>query len=277
MTSADVRRGGAPLDGAHRPRRRACPRAFCVMATGCLSDRAGAAVPGPRELHGQALSHRELAARGRGLHRPAGGRHRHGLVRDPVHPHHREAGRAPLRVPAHAQLLACRPRTCRWTRSISARWKAELPQAPAEARESRVGFVVERNDDARRWPSRPRRGEREYEKRWQRGGLGLRGDLPRHPDQPGRQRHRRRVLPREDPRHRARSRAGRAAHAARRIRSAPSGSASTPTTTRPSTATTSPWWTCARRPSRRSRPTACARRRAATRSTASSSPPASTP
>ena len=61
------------------------------------------------------------------------------------------------------------------------------------------------------------------------------------------------------------------------IRSAPSGSFSIPTTTRPTTATTSRWSISGARRSRRSRPTACAPPMPSTSSTPSSSPRASMP
>jgi cyclohexanone monooxygenase len=52
------------------------------------------------------------------------------------------------------------------------RWKANYKEHRREARESRVGFVVERNDDsALEVPPEVRL--REYEKRWDRGGLGF--------------------------------------------------------------------------------------------------------
>ena len=52
------------------------------------------------------------------------------------------------------------------------RWKAQYPQHRQDARESRVGFVIERNDVSALSVSAEER-EREYEKRWQRGGLGF--------------------------------------------------------------------------------------------------------
>ena len=53
-----------------------------------------------------------------------------------------------------------------------ARWKASYAEHRREARESRVGFVVERNDtSALEVPDEVRR--REYEQRWNRGGLGF--------------------------------------------------------------------------------------------------------
>ena len=52
------------------------------------------------------------------------------------------------------------------------RWKAEYPKHRQAARESRVGFVVERNDVSALSVSAEER-EREYETRWSRGGLGF--------------------------------------------------------------------------------------------------------
>jgi cyclohexanone monooxygenase len=51
-------------------------------------------------------------------------------------------------------------------------WKAEYPKHRQDARESRVGFVVERNDVSALSVSADER-QREYEKRWERGGLGF--------------------------------------------------------------------------------------------------------
>jgi cyclohexanone monooxygenase len=52
------------------------------------------------------------------------------------------------------------------------RWKAEYVKHRQEARESRVGFVVDRNDVSALSVSSEER-TREYEARWQRGGLGF--------------------------------------------------------------------------------------------------------
>jgi cyclohexanone monooxygenase len=52
------------------------------------------------------------------------------------------------------------------------RWKASYAEHRRQARESRVGFVVERNDQSALAVSAEAR-EREYEARWQRGGLGF--------------------------------------------------------------------------------------------------------
>jgi cyclohexanone monooxygenase len=52
------------------------------------------------------------------------------------------------------------------------RWKANYPEHRRQARESRIGFVVERNEaSALAVPAEVR--EREYEARWRRGGLGF--------------------------------------------------------------------------------------------------------
>jgi hypothetical protein len=80
----------------------------------------GAELPRARQLPRQDVSHRTVAARGRGLHRPARGHHRHRLLGHPVDPDHRRAGAAPVRLPAHARTSAS-PRTTR--RSIPS-WSA---------------------------------------------------------------------------------------------------------------------------------------------------------
>ena len=67
--------------------------------------------PGLDAFPGALVPHRALAARGRRLHRPAGGGDRHRLVGDPVDPADRRAGRASVRVPAHRRTTASRPTT----------------------------------------------------------------------------------------------------------------------------------------------------------------------
>jgi cation diffusion facilitator CzcD-associated flavoprotein CzcO len=52
------------------------------------------------------------------------------------------------------------------------RWKANYAEHRRQARESRVGFVVERNDQSALAVS-PEERRREYEARWSRGGLGF--------------------------------------------------------------------------------------------------------
>ena len=113
------------------------------------------------------------------------------------------------------------------------------------------------------WRSRRHREERQA---LLRGGLGegrpavprrLRGSAGRQ----GGQRHRRRLHPRQDPRHREGSRDGGDAAPTSTIPIAAKRRRSTPTTSRPSTATTSRWSMCAPRRSSGSRRTASARAR----------------
>ena len=145
---------------------------FCIMATGCLSSAQVPEVPRARELSRQDVSHRPLAARGRRLHRPARRRHRHRLLGHPVDPDHRRAGRAPDRLPAHAELQ--RPRAQRAARpGVRAAGQGRTtPTFRRQARESRVGFVVERSEASALAVTAEER-RREYEKRWRRGGLGF--------------------------------------------------------------------------------------------------------
>ncbi len=86
---------------------------FYVMASGCLSVPKAPDVNGADRFRGDVYYTSTLAARGRRLHRQAGRRDRHRLVRHPVDPADRRAGRAADRLPAHGQLLdpgAQRPR-----------------------------------------------------------------------------------------------------------------------------------------------------------------------
>jgi cyclohexanone monooxygenase len=57
-------------------------------------------------------------------------------------------------------------------RELERRVKADYAEFRRQARESRVGFVMERNDTSALAVSRDER-EQEYDKRWQRGGLGF--------------------------------------------------------------------------------------------------------
>ena len=150
------------------------------MATGCLSDRAGARHRGPRTLPGQAGTtpgswpHEGVDFTGRRVGVIGTGSSAIQSI-----PHHREAGRAPLRLPAHAQLQHARAATRPSTPSTSAGWKAEYRRAPAPGPRVARGL----RDGAQRRRPRSRcsaeEREREYEKRWRRGGLGFSADLHR--------------------------------------------------------------------------------------------------
>ena len=220
---------------------------FCIMATGCLSTAQVPKFPGLETLRGPDVSHRPLAARGRRLHRPARGRDRHRLLGDPVDPDHRRAGRRISSSSSARRTSASRRTTRRSTRSSSARSRRNYADFRRQARESRVGFVVERSEaSALEVTDEERR--REYEERWR-------------PGRPRLHRHLRDLLINadandtaaefcrdEDPRDRPRPRRSPSCWRRRTIRSAPSACASTPTTTRRSTATTSRWSTSARTP-----------------------------
>ena len=100
-----------------------------IMAVGCLSTSKMPEIPGVETFQRRLVPHRPLAPRGRRLHRPAGRRHRHRVVGDPVDPDHRRAGRAPDGVPAHAELQPAgeeRPARSR----ASGRAQGPLPRAP---------------------------------------------------------------------------------------------------------------------------------------------------
>ena len=115
-----LRRGDEPVDDRDRPRR---PRVGALLHHGHRLPvrRAGARLPGAaRRFAGKMVSHRPLAARGRRLHRPAGRRHRHRLLRHPVDPDHRPAGRHLWSSSSARRTSACPRATPRWTRSTSA-------------------------------------------------------------------------------------------------------------------------------------------------------------
>ncbi len=157
-----------------------------------------AAHPGPRDLRRAGPSHGTLAPREGKLHGKAGRRHRDGLVGDPVDPADRRAGRAPLRLPAHAQLLGPRP------------------QRPAGSRVRQIG------EGGLRRHARPREEDPSRDRRplqsqpGARGGAGgargrvraalaarrphVHGRLRRSHHGEGSQRHGGRVRAREDPR-----------------------------------------------------------------------------
>ena len=82
-----------------------CPRAFFVMATGCLSVPRHARHPGVGALRRRRAPHGALAARGRRRARQAGRHPRHGVVGGAGAADHRRGGRARHRLPAHAVLL----------------------------------------------------------------------------------------------------------------------------------------------------------------------------
>ncbi len=103
-----LRRGRGTLGGRDRGRQ-AHDRHLLHHGDGLPLLAEPAEVRGRRELQGPHLPHRQVAARGRGLHRQARRRHRHRLLRRAVDPDHRQPGEAALRVPAHGQLRRARP------------------------------------------------------------------------------------------------------------------------------------------------------------------------
>ena len=71
---------------------------------GLLVDSEAAGARRCRGVRGRDVPHGPVATRRGRLRRQAGGRDRHRVVRDPVDPADREAGRAPHGLPAHAEL-----------------------------------------------------------------------------------------------------------------------------------------------------------------------------
>ena len=113
-------------------RRRGTRRRYCVMAIGCLSSRhRSRTIHGLDDFEGDWYHTGALAARGRRPRRQARRRHRHRLDRHPVDPADRQAGRAPLRLPADARTSACPRATGRSTRASSDAIKADYARAAA--------------------------------------------------------------------------------------------------------------------------------------------------
>ena len=168
-----LRRGDEPLDHRDRPRR---PRVGALLhhGDGLPVGRAGAGDRRARDVRGPVVSHRALAARGRRLHRPARRRDRHGLVGDPVDPDHRAAGRHRSSSSSGRRTSACPARNAPLDPDVRARAQGELRRVPPARRASRAsGSWCRVNERVRRWTSTPRSAQREYEARWERGGLGF--------------------------------------------------------------------------------------------------------
>ena len=108
-----VRRGGRPLDGRDRPRRRRSRARFCVMATGCLSTAQVPDFPGLETFEGEIYHTGAWPHEGVDFSGQRVGVIGTGSSGDPVDPGDRPPGRAAHRVPAHRQLSACRPATRR--------------------------------------------------------------------------------------------------------------------------------------------------------------------
>ena len=173
---------------------------FCVMATGCLSSRQHARLSGAR-ARSRARRTTPAAGRTRASTSPASGRrHRHRVVGDPVDPDDRRAGgasspcssaRRAITVPARNRPLDA---AVKEIKASYAEFRARANRADAGCLGSRSGERAgaggERGDERRR----------EYEARWEQGGLAFLGAFTDLLLDRRRQRHRGRVRPREDPR-----------------------------------------------------------------------------
>ena len=164
------------------------------------------------------------------------GRHRHRLVRRPGDPGHRRSRPPRSRCSSARRTSACP----RWNGPLdpttAREVKRRLRRARAGRSASRSRASPTPSNDKRRARGRPTRSASASSRRaTSAGGLDHGRLLHRHHDRPDGQRARRRVRPRQDPR--ARRGSGRSPRCScrARTRSAPSGRASTPTTTRRST------------------------------------------
>ena len=178
---------------------------FYVMASGCLSLPKTPDIEGAERFRGRGVFHEQLAPRGGGLHRQAGGGDRHGLFGHPVDPAHRRPGRPAHRLPAHPELLDPRPQRTAFGRAPRPPSTADRAAYREAARWSRGGVPVEVTDVSGATATEEVRRER-FEAAWEAGELfeilGVFNDLT---GQPGLQRGRGRDDPREDPLDRRRS------------------------------------------------------------------------
>jgi len=147
------------------------PARFCIMATGCLSDAQVPAFPGRDSFAGRSFH------TGRWPHEPVDftgrrvaviGTGSSAIQSIPLIA--RQAAHVFVfqRTPNYSMPAHNAPLDPEYERSVKGRY-AEFRR---QARESRVGFVTERSgDSAMTVPDEAR--EREYETRWNRGGLGF--------------------------------------------------------------------------------------------------------
>ena len=273
----DLRRGAQPLDARNRSRRSADRAVLHHGDRMPLGDQS----PGPAGSRraSRARSIRPGCGRTKASTSPASrGRDRHRIERRADDPGGRPAGGCADGVPAHAELHRARQQPCD-ERGIRADFKAELPARRAAGRHGYFGFLMPDGRE-RQVPAMTvagRGAHADYQQRWDNGGLLILGTFPDLLFDRSGQRHR---WPISSAARSARwSRTPRSPNGcARRItRSARSGCASTPATSRPSTATTSTLVDIRAEPIERfTRARHFAPPRAISRSTRSCSRPAST-
>ena len=216
---------------------------FCIMATGCLSAHNTPRLRGPRHASRGDLPHRTLAARRRRLHRQARRRDRHRLVGDPVHSADRRSRRSTCSCSsARRNYTRARAQRAAGSPTRGAQVKADYAGLRAETpRRMFAGVDLDSITQSAVAIAATER-QREYEARWGHGGVAFIGAFAICSSIRS-QRHRGRVRARQDPRHRARPRLAAKLLTPKYDRSAASACASTPTTTRRTTARTSRWST----------------------------------
>lgn len=149
---------------------------FCIMATGCLSRPQRPAIPGLETFRGPAYHTGEWPHAGvdfTGQRVGVIGTGSSAIQAIPIIAE--QAARLVVfqRTPNYSIPAHNRPMDPEYQR----RWKARYPEHRQAARESRIGFLVERNEcPALAVP--PAERVREYEKRWARGGLGFAATFP---------------------------------------------------------------------------------------------------
>ena len=144
---------------------------FCIMATGCLSDAQLPAIPG-RETFAGPWYHTGRWPHGgvdfTGQRVAVIGTGSSAIQSIPIIARQARQLVVFQRTPNYSMPAHNAPLDAEYERHV----KAAYADFRRQARESRVGFVIERSGDSALAVSAEER-EREYEKRWQRGGLGF--------------------------------------------------------------------------------------------------------
>ena len=171
-----LRRGDEPLDDRARTRgdRRRRRGSASWRPAACPSAQVPD-FPGLETFAGELVPHRRWPHEGVDFTGQRVGVIGTGSSGDPVDPGDRRAGRAPDRLPAHAELQRARAqRPARPGVRARDRRRTTPSYRQQGARASRAGYPVARaRTSVRAGRRRPRSARREYEARWERGGFGF--------------------------------------------------------------------------------------------------------
>ena len=145
---------------------------FCVMATGCLSTPKRPGLDGAEVFEGETYHTGLWPHEGVDFTGKRVGRHRHRLVRDPVDPADREAGRAPHRLPAHAELQHPRAQRAHRPRARGVERRA-LRRVPRGRPRSRASGAATCFNPQSALQATPEEREAMFQSRWETGGVAV--------------------------------------------------------------------------------------------------------